>query len=580
LTTDRKPFWCGTFLPKINLIELLNAVQTAWTQTNLELLSTAERIADYLKTESLLTTDTPLNVTRIPLEKLQESFLSRFDHNFGGFNGAPKFPPSLLLSTLLHKYSLDHNKDALEAITFTLKQMRRGGIFDQVGGGFHRYSTDEMWLVPHFEKMLYDNANLSLTYLEAYQVTGNQEFAETAKEIFDYVLRDMTSVEGGFFSAEDADSEDIEGKFYVWSQEELENNLNQNEYDLIKKYFNVTPEGNFHAHKTSEEIKAKSFQIPYALSGNIFFLNPKEDILTISKTVKPALEKLLMIRAKRLRPLRDDKILCSWNGLMIYSLTKAAQVFDDSKYLLAAKNALNFILLKLFDGQKLYRRFNKGEAGQPAQAEDYAFIIRACLELYQTNFEKIYFTKALALQKIYDVDFWNETDGGYYDGPEDSTLLRRAQTFEDGVVSSANSVSALNLLTLNSLTGELEFKEKCIAILNKSSLLISKYPQAVPHLLQALNILTRDRRNLIIATNENGLAEVKKNLSAMRKLLIPTLTIEITDENNLSPPLLENKATYYLCRDGACDLPTNDWDTTLKSACQNSSKISTNRTSI
>jgi uncharacterized protein len=542
LTDDGKPFWGGTFLPHDNFIYLLNKVEEVWKENPKEITESSQKLGAFLKEHSDLDSSQKLNITEKPLIDFYNTFRSRFDEIHGGQKGAPKFPSALAMSLLLriHRRASDQDmaKNSLYMVTKTLDEMRRGGIYDQVGGGFHRYSVDDHWEIPHFEKMLYDNALLTVTYLEAFQLNQNPDYAQTATETLDYVLREMTDSRGGFFSAEDADSEGVEGKYYVWTEDELQKILKPEDYALIKKTFNITPHGNY------EE-------------KNHFYLKSQASLPKLNKT-------LLDVRGKRIHPHLDDKILTSWNGLMISAFAKGYQVLGEKRFLEAAKRSADFILKSMKDKNgQLVRRYRDGDAGKPGLAEDYAFFIEALLNLYESDFELKYFEAAMALQKIQDHLFWDKTNGAYFDNDgKDALVIARNKNFEDNVVPSSNGVSANNLLRLFALTGDLEFQTKAKTILDRASLLISKYPQATPKGLQAVDRLTDKSYEVAIVSKGNATEEIK----TLHENFFPNHTFAIKTENTQNiPPLLENRTaeksqtTFYLCEGQKCLLPTTDF---------------------
>ncbi len=388
MTPDKKPFFAGTYFPKRNrfgrsgLMEIIPQIKNYWINKREEILKSAEEISFALTKATIAKSGNDLTIEI--LDKAFTDFKNRFDSKFGGFGHAPKFPTPHNLLLLLRCWKRTSNNEALEMVTKTLTEMRKGGIYDHIGYGFHRYSTDEQWLVPHFEKMLYDQALLIMAYAEEYQVTKNELFKRTAEEIIEYVLRDLTSPEGGFFSAEDADSEGEEGKFYLWDENELESILGT-DFLVVKKIFNTDKGGNWvdpmlggapgtnilHLQKSLEEISAETGI-------------PAEEL---RNKIENARKKLFEVREKRIHPYKDDKILTDWNGLMISALSKAAQVFNEKKYSEAAEKAVTFIQNNLFpQNLKLLHRFREGDAGLSAHIDDYAFLTAGLLDLYEASF--------------------------------------------------------------------------------------------------------------------------------------------------------------------------------------------------
>ena len=426
----------------------------------------------------------------------------RFDHQFGGFGSAPKFPTPHNLLFLLRYYNRTQNSEALEIVTKTLTEMRKGGMYDQIGFGFHRYSTDRHWLVPHFEKMLYDNAQLITAYVAAYQMTSDDYFAKIAGETAAYVLHDMTSPRGGFYSAEDADSipgkpdqgnpdeeqEKIEGAFYVWSRKELYDILEDDAADIFSFHFDVFPEGNaehdphgyfegkniLHVKQTVEETAIK-FNLSKEKTGRI---------------INEAKEKLYYARMKRKRPHLDDKILTSWNGLMISALCKAFQVLGDKKYLEAAKNAAEFILSDLYDEKtgRLFRRWRDGEKNILGMGSDYAFFISGLIDLYVSDSGSKWLETAVFLSEEHLRLFYDAEYGGFYmTSPEhDKNLILRVKDDSDSVIPSPGSVAIRNLFRLSGITGRMDFAktaEKSIEMILSGD---AFHPASFPDMLAAL----------------------------------------------------------------------------------------------
>jgi hypothetical protein len=335
----------------------------------------------------------------------------------------------------------------------TLRAMRRGGIFDHIGYGFHRYSTDREWLVPHFEKMLYDQAMLAMAYLEAFQATKEGSYAETAREIFTYVLRDMTSPEGGFFSAEDADSEGMEGKFYTWREDELVRVLGDTQADLFTRVYNVAGEGNFQEEATRTRTGANilHLRVPLAEQARELGMGPED----LRERLSAAREKLFEVRERRVRPLRDDKVLTDWNGLMVAALSRGARVLGETRYQKAAEDAAGFILRRMRrpDGRLLHR-YRDGEAGIPAHVDDYAFLVWGLIELFETSFDAAYLQTALDLNGDMIAHFWDEQQGGlFFSGEDGEKLILRNKEIHDGAIPSGNSVAIWNLIRLARITG-------------------------------------------------------------------------------------------------------------------------------
>ncbi len=456
MTPDKKPFFAGTYFPKSNrfgragLLEIIPQIKDYWLNKKDEILRSTDQI-------SLALTKTgdkknPGELNEKTFDRAFNDFKNRYDSKFGGFGSAPKFPSPHNLLFLLRYWKRTGNSGAIEMVKKTLTEMRRGGIYDHLGYGFHRYSTDQQWLVPHFEKMLYDQALLIIAYIEAYQVTKDEIFKNTAKEIIEYVIRDMTSPEGGFYSAEDADSEKEEGKFYLWDESELRDIL-KDEADLFIKVFNCEKGGNWVDHTIGGAPGTNILHLDKSLKELSKDTGIKVEEL--KNKIKSAREKLFKTREKRVHPYKDDKILTDWNGLMISALSKAAQTFDEVKYSKAAEKAVKFIEdnLTLKNGRLLHR-FREGEAGLPAHVDDYSFLIAGLLDLYETDFDVNYLKIAVSLQQTQIDHYWDNENGGFFFTSDDGEkLLFRQKEIYDGAIPSGNSVALINLLKLGRITG-------------------------------------------------------------------------------------------------------------------------------
>ncbi|MCK9282120.1 MAG: thioredoxin domain-containing protein, partial [Melioribacteraceae bacterium] len=438
LTPDKKPFFTGTYFSKhskhgrIGIIDLINNVQSAWKTKRNEIDKSADEITKYLdKSDDI---DQKVILDKEILTKAYEFFEERFDKVNGGFGSHPKFPSPHNLVFLLRYHHLTGNKNALYIVEKTLSEMRKGGIYDQIGFGFHRYSTDSKWLLPHFEKMLYDQALLLNVYTELYQITKNDFYKSTAKEIVKYISRDMTSPDGGFYSAEDADSEGIEGKFYVWSENELNSLLTDAQFDFVKEHFNTSPEGNFHDESSHQNT-----------GENILFL--KNEFSPAEELVFEPIRKILFAhRDKRIHPFKDDKILTDWNGLMITALAIAGRVFHNQFFISLAERAAKFVFDNLLNSDgKLLHRYRDGESSLDANIDDYSFFVSGLVELYQTTFKPAYLEHAIKLTNHAIDEFWDSDLGGFFfTGINSETILTRTKEYYDGAIPSGNSVFITN----------------------------------------------------------------------------------------------------------------------------------------
>ena len=516
LTPDLQPFFGGTYFPKERrsnlpgMKELVPAISQAWRAKRQEMVRTAEGLTQLLREQLAHTTPGPVSV-----ETLQAAFhqaTSAFDPANGGFGNAPKFPRSHELSFLLHDWARTQTSQALEMVTGTLDHLARGGIHDHVGGGFHRYSTDERWLVPHFEKMLYDQALLARTFLEAYQITRTEAWASVARDIFAYVLRDLRNPQGGFYAAEDADSEGEEGKFYVWRPQEIRQALGAEEGELIARFYGVTPDGNFE-HQTS----ILSIEQPLEAFAKLKGLEPG----ALAQRLQAARETLLALRARRVRPHRDEKILTSWNGLMIASLAYGASVLQEPRYLEAATTAAQFVLTHARSGQKLLRRYRDGEARYPGTLEDYAFFCDGLLELYEASLQPQWLAEAKVLTQEMLRQFWDPDAGGLFlRSREEEPLIAASKEIYDGATPSGNSMAALVLLKLGRLTADQTLEGHGRHLLETFAAAVSQAPFSYPQMLIAWDLALGPTREIVIAGDPTA-EETRRFLRVLHERFLP-----------------------------------------------------------
>ena len=563
MTPDKKPFFAGTYFPKntrfgrIGLIDLIKRIKELWSNQRSELVNSADQIINNLQN---IDQESPGEIfTESTLKKAYQSLLRQFDETNGGFGNRPKFPTPHNLIFLLRFWKRTGEKKALEMVEKTLQAMRNGGIYDHIAFGFHRYSTDSIWLVPHFEKMLYDQALIAIAYIEAYQATKNEDYKKTAQEIFTYVLRDMLSHEGGFYSAEDADSEGEEGKFYVWTKKELENILDKDELDLAIKVFNVGESGNYLEEATGKKT-----------NKNILYLNNNLEG-EIQERIEKIRIKLFNVRKNRIHPHKDDKILTDWNGLMITALAKAATAFPDDDYLKFAKKTVNFILLNLRDSnKKLLHRYKDGISEINGYLTDYAFFIWGLIELYEATFDIFYLKTALELHEIQTQDFWDNKIGGFYFTADNSEkLLTRQKEIYDGAIPSGNSIALLNLLRLSYLTGNYKLEEKADTLNRVFSEKIKANPLGYTQFLVAIDFAIGPSYSLVIGGNTDD-NDTNEMIVAINNSYIPNKVFihrkteqELPDIDKYSNFVqffenLEGKATAYICINKTCKPPTHE----------------------
>ncbi len=581
MTPDKRPFFSGTYFPKenrygrIGFVELIKNIDRAWKNQKDDIENTADQITGFLKQNSI--SDQGTEIPSVILADTYEYFSQRFDEKYGGFGSSPKFPSPHNLLFLLRYYKKNNETKALEMVKKTLVEMRKGGIFDHIGYGFHRYSTDQHWLLPHFEKMLYDQAMLTHAYVEAYQTTNNESFKKTAEQILEYVLRDMTSPEGGFYSAEDADSEGEEGKFYVWTTEEIKTILGEEEGELFCKIFNFTDNGNYEEESTRDR---NGTNIPH-LTKSIEEIVKKSGIdpaELINKLNKARLT-LFANRENRVHPQKDDKILTDWNGLMISALAKAGRVFDNPEYLSAADKAFNFINEKLRrkDGL-LVHRYRDGESKLTATLDDYAFNIWGLLELHESTFDIKYLSQAIELNKTAMEHYWDWVNGGFFFTPDfGESLLVRTKEIYDSAIPSGSSVMMNNLIKLGRLTSNQEY-EKIAELLSKSySENIKKSPQAFTFFLCGFDFAKHTSYEIILAAENE--TDLQPFIKVLNENYLPNKVVMVVTEKNLNKlkilaPFIANynfdfgEPQAYVCKNFACELPVDSPEKMLKMLVQ------------
>jgi uncharacterized protein YyaL (SSP411 family) len=503
MTPDKRPFFAATYIPKINqfgragLIELSQRINDIWRNQPAKINDSAHHVAGALqRTFDFSRSDQPdLALLDRAFTQLEKSY----DRSAGGFDAAPKFPTPHRLSFLLQCHDRTRNPSALDMATHTLDAMRMGGIWDHVGFGFHRYSTDAEWLLPHFEKMLYDQATISMAYLEAYQLTGELRYASTAENIFAYVARDMTDANGAFYSAEDADSEGEEGRFYVWTTDELNQLLGGERAEKWATIFNVSPAGNYTDEASGRRTGANILHLTKPFEDWAQTLKaPVEDLEAEWQTVRRT---LLEYRSRRVRPLLDDKILCDWNGLMIAALAAGGRVLQQPVHLAAAEKAAAFVLDQMQDREgRLFHRFRDGDLAVPALASDYAYLVFGLLNLYQSTLNPAYVEEARRLQAVMNDSFWDAARGGFFLTEADrSDLPIRPKEFYDGAIPSANSVSLMNLLILARLTGDPQWDSRARELVSAFGGPADAHPTGFTFFLTALDVALHPDREAIVS---------------------------------------------------------------------------------
>ncbi len=570
LTPDRKPFFGGTYFPprasmgRPGLMELLPRIHEAWTTQRADLEKSGDQVIDALA--ALERSDRPAVALDSLTERAFRELAASNDPVHGGFGTRPKFPSTVNLDFLMRVAARDpmRREAAMSMVLGQLDAMRDGGIHDQIGGGFHRYSTDSVWLVPHFEKMLYDQALIAGAYLDAFQIAGRPADAATAREIFEYVARDLTAPDGGFDSAEDADSEGEEGKFYVWTRDELDRVLGASDARLVAERCGVTAAGNFE-HGASILHRARPLEEVARELG----LTPEE----AERRWNSARARLLAARAKRVRPHRDDKIITAWNGLMIGALARGARVLDQPEYAARAARAAEFVWnrLRTADGG-LHRRWRDGEAAEAGQLDDYAYYAHGLIELYQATFDPRWLERAVAVTQVEIERFWDPQHGAFYESPADPALEIRLKDGHDGAEVAGNSVAAWNLELLANLLDRRDWKEKAKRTFDYFGSRLEPYASAMPRMLVAMDLARGAPRHVVVA-GDPAAADAHAMIRAFERRFMPHDLLLVVDQGErrqrlakLAPFVaslepLNGRATAFVCVDYACRLPTTDLKT-------------------
>ena len=559
LTPDCKPFYGGTYFPPEDrhgipgFPKLLKSVSDAYINSRSEIDKHSVKLTEHV--EKMMNNTGQINkISASTLKVAFDSFYSEFDHEFGGFGTSPKFPQPVNFEFALRYHIRFQDKDSLRVVEESLTHMANGGIYDQIGGGFHRYSTDEKWIVPHFEKMLYDNALLTSLYLHVYETTKNQFYLEIAEDTLSYVKREMLDQNGSFYSSQDADSEGIEGKFFVWNHEEILEHLGEKEGKIFAEYFGVTANGNF---------EGKSILIKPNYHQNISPENNHE----LLKSINLSKEKLLKARNTRIPPETDKKIITSWNALMMKAFSEAAITTNNSGYLRIAKSNAEFLTNKLYKSSILYRTYQNGEPKITGFLEDYSFLIDALLKLHEASFESKWIE--IAVDLCYEMVnlFWDDSKGTLYDtSTTHETLVIRPSEWTDNAIPAGTSLAVEVLLKFSVILDEQLFNNIATRILGSMTKIVEQFPSASGQWLNAIDFYTSNNPEITIVgskTNKN----TQMLLDEVYKTYIPNkILIGINQENSNISNLaftkykqsILNQPTAYLCQNYECDLPTND----------------------
>ncbi|XOK64127.1 thioredoxin domain-containing protein [Paenibacillus elgii] len=567
MTPEKKPFFAGTYFPKARkhgrygLLDILPQLAGKWREDPAKVAEIGEQIVE--ETQRRMIANLEGELSNDILERAYRFYEEVYDSSYGGFGDAPKFPTSHNLSFLLRYWKRTGEAKVLTMVENTLDRMYRGGLYDHIGYGFARYSTDERWLVPHFEKMLYDNALLTMTYIEAYQATGKRKYADIAEQVIAYVLRDMTDPEGGFYSAEDADSEGEEGKFYVWTPDEVTEVLGEEEGELYCQVYDITGAGNFEGRSIPNLIDA---------TVETFARRMQLDVTELNTRLEASRRKLFGHRERRIHPHKDDKILPSWNGLMIMALAKAAKALHKPEYAEAARRAADFILAKLRreDG-RLLARYRDGEAAYLGYVDDYAFLVWGLIELYEASFDHWLLQQAVELNKDMLHLFWDEEKGGlFFYGADGERLFTRPKEIYDGAMPSGNSAAALNLHKLARYTYDAALSQKAEEQLKAFAGSVEKYPSGHALFLMAVDFAFGAPSEIVIA-GDPAKEETQAMIREVHRAFLPhALTILYpasgagAEEVVRLIPLVQDKrplggrATAYVCENYACQSPVSD----------------------
>ena len=560
---DGAPFFAATYIPKntsfgrTGIMQLLPAIARQWETGREDIVTQAAEI-ETIVIHNRQTAEVSSAPSQEVADRSYSAFMASFDEEYGGFGTAPKFPSPHNLLFLLRYWNATGEQHALDMVTITLRAIRCGGIFDQLGFGIHRYSTDREWLVPHFEKMLYDQALLTMAFLEAYHVTDEPFFANTAIEILEYVLRNMTSADGAFYSSEDADSEGGEGAFYTWSLDEISRILTPSELQVAAGYWNVTESGNFSEAGALDKCRNILHLTRENCSSALTSPGELQDVISAARRT------LLLSRESRPRPFRDEKVLADWNGLMIAALARASIVLNDPQYLDASIKAFEFIRDSMMTiDHRLSHSFAGGRLGSDAFLDDYVFLIWGCLELYSASLQSQYLNTAIELQGVLDSHFADPSGGGYFfTGDHADPQIPRLKESYDGAVPSGNSVELSNLITLWKITGDSRYIESASGIESAFGASLSTSPTAYSMLLSGI-MYGRDGGTEVLLVGERDDPVLLEMLAALHAEYRPWMTVLFLDPADIAdgpawvPDISDITVlpAAYVCRGGACRLP-------------------------
>jgi uncharacterized protein YyaL (SSP411 family) len=559
LTPEGQPFFGGTYFPPESrhglpaFRQVLLSVSRSYEEHRDVILRAAHGLSSAIVTRDLAPSVPPAELSASTLDGAVRRLAQQFDSTHGGFGGAPKFPQAMVLDFLLREYHRSGNSLTLRMVERSLEKMARGGIYDQLGGGFHRYSVDQGWLVPHFEKMLYDNALLSRLYVRAYQATGKAAYRKVAEETLEYVAREMTSPDGAFYSAQDADSEGEEGKFFVWTSDQVVAALGDEEGEIFNQYFAISEEGNFEGNNVLSV--PRDSDVVAHLTG--VSMDRLEDVISRGR------QQLLTLREQRVHPHRDEKAITSWNGLMLASFAEAARVLAQDRYRQIAQGNAEFILRELRRDGQLYRIYSAGQHKIRGHLEDYACLADGLLSLYEATFEPRWFLEARSLVDEMIPRFKDALGAGFYDTDGSEPLITRPRNWEDNAQPSGNSAAADVLLRLAALTGERQYEKLAEDIMAVMGTPLTQHPMAFGHLLSVLNFYLSPPEEIAIV-GDPAAANTRDLLEVVYASYRPSKVVAVgspSEGGEIPVPLLEDRqqidgqATAYVCRHFACQQP-------------------------
>jgi uncharacterized protein YyaL (SSP411 family) len=572
LTPDKKPFFAGTYFPKhgvhggAGLVDILKYVADAWKTQRDMVVREGDKVVAAIRARAAQSEAGELDAKT--LERAYRELAETFDARNGGFGTAPKFPIGHELVFLMRYGSRTGDAHAIQMAESTLQAMAHGGIRDHVGYGFHRYSTDASWLVPHFEKMLYDQALIANAYVEAFELTRKAQYADVARETFEYVLRAMRSPSGGFYSAEDADSDGEEGRFYTWTRVELEAALGKEDGELAAEVYELSAPSETMGSGAMPSDARQVLRLSRELDA--IAERHKMDVTALAKHIEELRRKLFDVREKRVHPLKDDKILTDWNGLMIGALAHGARALGEPRYAETAQRAADLVLAKLRDEHgRLLKRMRGDDAGLPAAVDDYAFVIHGLIELYETDFDARRLEQAIALERTFTADFWDAKEGGYFFAPTTSDAWSdRGKDAYDGALPSGNSVAAVDLLSLARLTGDASYAERAERIFKAFAKLVERRPSAFTQMMIALELASSPPLDVVIAGRADA-SDTAAMLASLRARWLPNAFVLLRPDGDdpaiarIAPFTKDQKsdggrARAYVCRNFACERPIDD----------------------